>query len=44
MGLKWPNQEEEPLNEFNEVGLICKCFPHLFPYGIYNVIINFYNK
>lgn len=29
----WPDLSQNPLNEFNTEGLICRAFPTLFPYG-----------
>lgn len=32
-GGNWPELDDDPLNEFNSEGIICKAFPVLFPYG-----------
>jgi len=32
-GGDWPALDNDPLNEFQSEGLICKAFPVLFPYG-----------
>jgi hypothetical protein len=44
IGVEWAEKSEDPINEFEEEGLICKSFPYLFPYGKLKKVKNNSNK